>query len=88
MKDVQHILVYPNPSNDGTIYLSQLPSQALRLQTVDILDLQGRRVFSQNIASEAVVSRIEHALEPGMYLLQWHATNGVNGTEKIMVIRN
>ena len=88
VKDVQHILVYPNPSNDGTIYLSQLPGQALRLQTVDILDLQGRRVFSQNIASEAVVSRIEHALEPGMYLLQWHATNGVNGTEKIMVIRN
>ena len=82
-----HFSVYPNPANDGTLYLKRQSGYPLDITSVDFYDLQGRLLSSTKVDGDHEVIKINYQLEDGMYFLHWHAADGTDGVEKVLLGR-
>lgn len=84
----KHFLIYPNPVDGSTIYLkpeNNIEGNELSLQ---ISDMQGRIISSEQIAKSDAEYGINHKLNDGFYFLQWRTEKGEYGVEKIVVLKN
>ena|ERR1035438_5522449 len=79
-----NINVFPNPSN-GNLTLSNL-----RLMNYDlrITDVFGRTVYSQPIINQTQSTIQLNQIPPGIYYWEMISDKGIEGTGKIVLIRN
>jgi len=76
---VDNIRVFPNPVTDELHIV--IPSEARDLKTIELFDINGRRVFSQPICQLSIVNcqfsiDMSH-LPSGVYILVLHTENGI-----------
>ena len=79
-------VVFPNPVTGTSIYLKSKGATTLDITTVNLFDLQGRRMSSHKVDSTSGIIRIDHQLDNGAYLLQWISKDGKSSMEKVLVI--
>jgi len=84
----KHFLIYPNPVTGSTIYLKPENGIEGNELSLRISDAQGRVISSSHISKSEAQTGINHALENGIYFLQWATEKGENGVEKILVLKN
>lgn len=83
----KYFVVYPNPSNGGTIYLKQSEGFEKEITAINMYDLQGRLLSSQIVQPGNKVIAFNHQLEDGMYFMQWLTADGASGVEKVTVLK-
>lgn len=77
----QNFIIYPNPSN-GNINVKSLMS--LSDATISIFDLNGRKVYAENVELHDTVSIDVSYLQTGVYLLQIEGDNYVHNAKVII----
>ena len=81
------VLMFPNPVEDGTIYLKSASDDGLHLTSAVIYDVQARPVLYKTLNTSGAVTPIDFSLEDGLYLLQWKAADGRTGVVKLLVLK-
>ena len=77
----QNFIIYPNPSN-GNINVKSLMS--LSDATISIFDLNGRKVYAENVELHDTVSIDVSYLQTGVYLIQIEGDNYVHNAKVII----
>lgn len=80
------LVVYPNPVSTSQLYL-KLEGEWWEAMTINITDLQGRKISNAKLSRSGSVTQITHHLEEGIYFLQWETDQGHSGIEKILVLK-
>jgi hypothetical protein len=84
----KHFLIYPNPVNGSNIYLKPENGIEGNELSLKIFDIQGRVITSYHISKITAETGLPHALDNGVYFLQWITDKGEYGVEKVMVMKN
>ena len=56
--------------------------------SLKIFDSQGRAITSYHVSKTTAEAGLNHALDNGVYFLQWITDKGEYGVEKVMVMKN
>ncbi len=83
----KYVVVYPNPTDGGTIYLQQREGVNMEITAVRMYDLQGRLLYNEVVQPGNTNIAIHPQLEEGMYLIQWNTVDGASGVEKVTVVK-
>ncbi|UGS21702.1 S8 family serine peptidase [Flavobacterium cyclinae] len=71
--NIDHIKIYPNPANDNVFVLSKYSE----INSYNIIDIQGRVVYSTDIIDSKNFSVDISFLNSGVYMLQLNSNSGI-----------
>lgn len=75
--------VFPNPATD--LFVVSLDGSVDDNAILDLIDMQGRVVLSQNSFASKVIKVNTSGIEPGVYILRVSAANGANASQRLLI---
>ena len=82
MVTADKVLVYPNPSSNGSFAMELNQFRQGKKLTMQLLNVQGKTVLEQVVSADLV--RVEQNLKPGIYFIRLSGAEGVV-TKKLVV---